>query len=117
MQLGTEFMLNASNVPSQIFLDLPFTLTFNILVSAQRCLQFYRFVALEALLYFSLNMLYFVMASFFGMAGMIVQEGLKLETRISNLNIWKRLLQHLTGLFVFTKSNHLIIGGEGLSAG
>lgn len=54
---------------------------------------------------------------FFGMAGMIVQEGLKLETRISNLNIWKRLLQHLTGLFVFTKSNHLIIGGEPLSAG
>jgi hypothetical protein len=48
---------------------------------------------------------------------MIVQEGLKLETRISNLNIWKRLLQHLTGLFVFTKSNHLIIGGEALSAG
>lgn len=61
MQLGTEFVINASNVPSQILLDLPFTLTFNILVSAQRCLQFYRFVALED---FSLNMLYFVMAFF-----------------------------------------------------
>jgi hypothetical protein len=55
---------------------------------------------------------------YFLMAGLIEQGGLKLETRISNLNIWKRLSQHLTGLFVFTKSNHLIIGGEeALSAG
>jgi hypothetical protein len=49
------------------------------------------------------------------MAGMIVQGELKLEIRISNWNIWKRPLQHLTGLFVFIKSNHLIIGGETLS--
>ena len=44
-----------------------------------------------------------------------MQGELKLEIRISNWNIWKRPLQHLTGLFVFIKSNHLIIGGETLS--
>lgn len=41
--------------------------------------------------------------------------GLKLEIRISNLNIWKRHSRHLIGLFVFTKSNHLIIGGRSIS--
>lgn len=41
-----------------------------------------------------------------------MQGGLKLEIRISNSNTWKRHSQHLIGLFVFTRSNHLIIGGK-----
>lgn len=48
----------------------------------------------------------------FGLAGMIVLGELKLEIRMLNLSIWKRHSQHRTGLFVFTRSSHQIIGGE-----
>lgn len=41
-----------------------------------------------------------------------MQGGLKLEIRISNSNTWKRHSQHQIGLFVFTRSNRLIIGGK-----
>lgn len=74
-------------------------------------------MAVEALCFFNVRQSVHAVFcnTFFGMAGMIGPGGLKLETRMSNWNIWKRLLQHLTGLFVFTKLNLLIIGGESFS--